>query len=108
MPDPRVSITPPPVTLETAKLHLRLYPADTTHDADLTLKLQIASDYVLDFLKDRADPTWTDATLPAQVQGAILWYLELLFDHEQRADSERIVAEAIGRILARFRDPAVV
>jgi len=108
----RVSITPPPVTLETAKLHLRLFPADTTHDADLTLKLQTASDYVLSYLKGDADPTWSDETLPAPVQAAILFYLELLFDHSQQAPFgvtpiESIVNDAIVRLLARYRDPGL-
>ena len=103
-----VSIVPPPVSLETAKVHLRLMPGDTTHDADLTLKLQQASDYVLSYLKQHADPAWTAATLPAPIQGAMLFYLELLFDHDQRTDTEARVSEAIVRLLARYRDPAVV
>jgi hypothetical protein len=103
-----VTITPPPVSLDTAKLHLRLLATDTTHDADLTLKLQTASDYVLGYLKQHAYATWTEATLPARVQAAMLFYLELLFDHDHRTDQDRIVAEAMGRLLATMRDPAVV
>lgn len=41
------------VTLVNAKLQLHIDSSDSSHDADITLKMQQASDIILDYLKDR-------------------------------------------------------
>ena len=106
LPFANVTVTPPLVALDVAKVHLRLPATDTTHDADLELKLQQASDAILSYLKGGADPTWAPDTVPAVVQASILFYLELLFDHTQH-NNDAAVWEAIGRLLVRYRDPGL-
>lgn len=55
-----------------------------------------------------ARTTWTDVTVPGQVQAATLLMLGRLYEH--RGDDEKADAdlwEAIGRLLMRSRDPAL-
>jgi hypothetical protein len=55
-----------------------------------------------------SSPTWTDATVPGQVQAAVLLMLTRLY--EQRGDDEKADEAcwlAIERLLRRQRDPAL-
>jgi hypothetical protein len=103
-----VTITPPLVTLETAKLHLHI--TDTLHDADIDIKRAQASDTILDYLKHAADPAWTPETVPRPVQAAILLLLDALYERrggDETNDTLRKAWDAITLQLARFRDPAL-
>lgn len=97
------------IELPVAKGHLRITDAD--HDADVQLKADQASAIVVDFLKAQADPDWTPQTVNLIVQSAILDVLTCLYEH--RGDDFGInnpdagLWDAIGRRLARLRDPAV-
>ena len=94
------------VTLANAKIHLRI--TDTDHDADITLKLAQAELVITGYLKSQADPTWTDVTVPADVQAAILLMLTHLYEHrgdEMKPDED--LWNAIARLLMRRRDPAL-
>jgi len=99
------------VTLAVAKQHLRI--VDDDHDADVQQKLTAASAIIVKYLKAQADPTWTDATVPAPVQHAVLLMLAHLY--ENRGDDEAFgmssrsgaLWDAINRLLIGWRDPAL-
>jgi len=95
------------VTLVQAKAHL--YKTTNEADADITLKIDQASGIVADYLKGRADSSWSDTTnTPGPVQAATLLVLGHLYKHrgdDMAKDAE--LWEAIARLLMRFRDPAL-
>lgn len=94
------------VTLAEAKTHLRV--TTDAQDADIQAKADQASAIVLDYLKGRADEAWTDATVPRPVKAGVLLMLTHLYEH--RGDDPATDADlwdAIGRLLVRFRDPAL-
>jgi hypothetical protein len=99
------------VSFDEAKAHLQI--RDTDHDTEITAKLTQASEIVRDYLKKQNDPAWTETTAPAPIQAAVLLLLASLFEHrgDERAtagmDDDLHTWEAIGRLLVRFRDPAL-
>ena len=66
------------VTLAVAKEHLRI--TDAYHDADVQQKLDAATDAIVKYLAAKADPAWTDATVPPVVAHAVLILLNHLYD----------------------------
>lgn len=116
-------MTSPPivlVTLAQARAHLRLPPdvagsPPPADDPDLTLKLAAAQSIVLDYLKDRVDPSWLDElTTPPLVQAAILIQLGELDrfrgddpDGAGGPETDGDLSPAVTNILRRFRDPAL-
>lgn len=53
-------------------------------------------------------PSWTDLTVPAHIQSAALLMLTHLFENRGDAmQSDDALWQAIGRLLARSRDPAL-
>lgn len=94
------------ITLEEAKTHLHITTA--AHDADITAKLRQAQDVILDYLKHGADPAWTAETLPLPVRAGMLLFLTHLFEHRgDDMEPDEHLWTAIGRLLMRFRDPAL-
>lgn len=97
------------VTLETAKLALKI--TDTLTDAEVQLYLDAAQAVILRYLGPAADPDWTDANLPRDVQVAILLELGLLYvwrgDDPSKVDAERKTWVAIQSLLTPWRDQAV-
>lgn len=99
------------VTLATARKHLR--PSSTDEDSDVLLKLSQAEAIVLDYLNTTATwravtVTWTDATVPRQVEAAILLVLTHLY--ENRGDNmapDAALWEAVRRLVDRTRDPVL-
>jgi hypothetical protein len=97
------------VTLQTAKDHLQIptMPVGDPDEADVQLKLDQAEAIILDYLAERADPAWVSpSTVPEPVVSAILLMCARLYRH--RGDLEEADEDlwlAIGRLLARFRDP---
>jgi len=94
------------VTLAVAKTHLHVTTSD--RDTDIQRLVDEASAIVIDYLKSRADDTWTDVTVPKPVQAATL----LLVGHydEHRGDdmtADANVWAAVERLLVRYRDPAL-
>ena len=61
------------VTLARAKAHLNI--TDTDHDGLVTDTMTAASAAIRDYLKDRNDPTWTDATVPPWIAQSVLLLL---------------------------------
>jgi hypothetical protein len=109
------------VTLQQAKDHLNITtPAGDPDDADLTLKLAAAEALVLDYCGSTAywrdiTATWTSATVPMQVQAAILFQCADLFrfrgddtrtDQPDRTDGYDL-SQAVRDLLRRLRDPVV-
>lgn len=104
----------PLVTVEEAANHLReiLEGMPDEKADDLVLKISIASQAVVDFLKDRADPEWDETTAPPIVKGAVLHLLGGYWEHRGDDDSAGTnwtekTWEAIGLMLMRLRDPAL-
>lgn len=100
----------PVVTLEQAKLHLRI--TSTEADDDIEAKLNQANALVMDYLKEGADETWTDENAPLLVQAAVLEQLDELWRF--RGDDEELAGAApppadgylsprIARLLHRLR-----
>jgi Phage gp6-like head-tail connector protein len=103
----------PLMTLETAKVHLRI--TDTAHDTDVQMKLTDAQDAILDYLGEQVNPLWTEATAPPRVLAAIRMYLTHLYEHRgddmsgsgAGSTSDAAVWSAIRNLLARTRMQAI-
>jgi Phage gp6-like head-tail connector protein len=102
------------VSLALAKQHLRI--TDDLHDADVQSKADQASAIVIDYLKRAADaPPWDETSVPPPVQAGVLLMLTHLYEHRGddmapslRGDTpDADLWEALGRLLVRFRDPAL-
>jgi hypothetical protein len=94
------------ITIEQAKQQLRIDFDD--QNADLQMKMEQASEIVVDYLK-KPDHGWTDATVPKTVQAAILLVLTALFDDRDGSGEGDYLAPdgPVARLLARHRDPAI-
>ncbi|ACL57572.1 head-tail connector protein [Methylobacterium nodulans] len=90
------------VTLEAAKLHLRI--DGTDEDALVQDKIEAATDLVLDYLKT-PEHGWTAETVPARVKAAILLALGVLY--ENREGQVDPLTDAVRSLLHRLRDPAI-
>lgn len=108
------------VTLDELKAHLKLPVDNADEDDDLTLKLHIASELVMDYLTQRLEDVevweatvdaWTVTTVPRRVKGAILFEAGRLY--RQRGDDNEgqsglgTLSNYSRLLLDRFRDPAV-
>jgi len=100
----------PLLSLADAKAHLKIPPADTRDDADLTVKILQASAIIVGLLKLQADPSWDALTVPPPIQ----WAVQLMLGHlwANRGDAAASAGdaelwEAIDRVLIPYRDPAL-
>ncbi len=107
------------ITLDVAKAHLRV--DHTDDDADITRKIEQASEIVLDYIKRRgprpttAEPTppdWDTDTVPPGIAAAVELMLEELYDDRAAGDASNEVAMGylpvkVTAILHRYRDPAL-
>ncbi|HZH10551.1 MAG TPA: head-tail connector protein [Microvirga sp.] len=94
------------ITKDQAKQQLRIDFDD--QDADLEMKIEQASEIVIDYLK-RPDHGWTETTVPKPVQAAILLVLTALWDdRDGHGDGDYLAPDGpVARLLTRFRDPAL-
>jgi len=94
------------ITIEQAKQQLRIDYDD--QDVDLRMKMEQASEIVVDYLK-KPQHGWTETTAPKPVQAAILLVLTALWDDRTGAGGGDYLASngPVARLLARFRDPAI-
>lgn len=94
------------ITKEQAKQQLRIDYND--QDADLEMKMEQASDIIIDYLK-KPDHGWTNQTVPKPVQAAILLVLTALWDDRTGSGDGDYLAPngPVARLLVRFRDPAL-
>lgn len=100
----------PLVSLQEAKLHLRVTDAVASVDMDIQSKLDQATAIILDYLGPQADDTWTEDTVPGPVHTAILLQLAHLYAFRGDDLTDRVeddLAPGVGRVLRRYRDPVV-
>lgn len=88
------------ITLDEAKADLRVLSDD--HDADITLKMNAASELVMKHA-NQADPDWTDVTAPYLVKAAVLLTLRDLFNSEASIG----LTDGAKNLLIGWRDPAL-
>ena len=95
------------VSLARAKIHL--YLTHNSDDAELELKIEDASDIVMDYLKDRSNThNWDEATVPATVRAAVLLVLGALWENrEGNSDQADALSPTVTALLHRYRDPAL-
>lgn len=108
------------VTIEEANRHLRLdlgldaesgsgaEDDDGGIRADLVLKMEQATEIVLDYLKTEGSG-WDEETVPRPIHAAVLLVLSALWeDREGTGDGDYIAPNGtVARLLHRFRDPAI-
>lgn len=100
------------ISLQQAKDHLRI--TDDTNDGDLSLKVDQASAVIVGRCGSTAywapiAAAWTQATVPPEVQSAILVLLTHL--HEHRGDdmtADTVMWQAVDRLIALKKDPVLV
>ncbi|MDB5681466.1 MAG: hypothetical protein JWO16_1271 [Sphingomonas bacterium] len=92
----------PLITMAEAKTQLKIEQDDTQFDADVGMKLALASGIIVDYIK-QPDHDWTVLTVPYPVKAAVLLMLEQLFDNGMEAD----ITDGIKNVLRRSRDPAI-
>lgn len=88
------------ITIDEAKADLRI--TDTSSDADITLKMDIATGIVVTYCKATTD-TWSVDTVPDVVKGVILLVTRNLFNGD--TDVFPAVYQAI--LDNGFRDPTI-
>lgn len=103
------------VTLAQAFRQLRIAmddgetPATHPEKDDVEFRAKLATGIVMDYIKDRENKNeWTDLTCPAPVQASILIVLSDLEEHRAGSAADDVfISEAVRRLLARWRDPAL-
>lgn len=101
------------LALDVAKDHL--HETGTARDADIQRKADAASAAILGYLATFADPTWTETTLPADVQASMLIFLEYLEwraldpSASSSASDDQVVKvwKAVEALLMRRRLPSI-
>ncbi len=96
------------VSIDSAKAHLSIDWFD--QDEELALKINDASDIVVDYLK-RPDHGWDVETVPGQVRASVLLVLGALWAQREgvgdnAADLDPISPTVVS-LLRRMRDPAL-
>lgn len=97
------------VSLADAKRHL--YVDFDDHDFDIDLKIESATEIVIDYIK-RPDHGWTEEDVPPLIRAAILLVLADLYEHRgdeepQPGPADGYLDKTVTRILHRYRDPAL-
>jgi len=98
------------VRLQEAKDHLRV--TNTAADTDIALKIEIASEILMDYIKRKEPPEeWmTDDSpityvVPPLVKGACLLILGELYMNRE-ASVANVLPERLCALLERYRDPS--
>lgn len=101
------------VSLDETKNHLHIPLASTHADEDIALKIEIASDILLDFLKLAAVPEgwYTEDSPPVLETPALIKGVVLLMACElytiRESSAANVLSDEIKNILRRYRDPAL-
>lgn len=95
------------VTLERARSHLRI--DSSSDDAELALKVEDATDIVLDYLKrPPGSETWVIGNCPPTVRAAVLLVLGALWENREGSDTQaEPLSPPVLALLHRHRDPAM-
>jgi len=110
MPDPPLAPAPPDVNWITLdELKAQLYITHSWDDPPLTKLITQASTAILLYLGPRGDPSWTPATVPADIGAAVLklavaWWA----GRGDPAANDSKTWKEIGLLLERRRDPALL
>ena len=100
--------TAPHLTIEEARLLLHI--TDPARDPEIEFHLDLATALVLDYVKQRGDPTWTALTVPLLIKAAtgraLIFLWEHRGDHPSQTDTAKFW-EDLRLLLARRRDPAL-
>jgi hypothetical protein len=91
------------ITVAGAKRRLRLDFADD--DVLASELVNEATAIVLNHLKGRANPAWTEASVPFDVKAAI--YLAFGRLYANRDGTEEILSDPVKALLHSYRDPAL-
>lgn len=100
------------VSLGEAKRHLRVQ--TDADDQDINLKLEQANALILGRCNSTAwwraiTPTWTDETVPFEVQAAIFLLLTHLHEHRgDDMDGDEKLWQAVDRLIGMQKDPVLV
>lgn len=100
------------ITVDQAKLHLRIGADETEHDETLEEIVPDASEIILDYLK-LPSTEWqtTDGEpddVPGPVRSATKLAVSALFENpEQLPDGPQVLSQAVKDLLHRYRDPAL-
>jgi hypothetical protein len=114
----------PLISIDEVKLHLRLV-GTTEHDSNLEMKIEEATDLVVDYLKNHLGTdeeraarfaeidAWTYATVPKPVRSAIFRMVGHLFRFTGDDDQAQVpklqhgdLPQDVTMFLKRYRDPA--
>ena len=95
------------ITLAQAKHQLQMVAGEDDRDSQIILKMEEASDIIVGYLKSRADPNWTDRTVPPRVRAAILLVFDNLWHYRGETDGSDPISPAVQSLLMRDRDPAL-
>ena len=91
-------------TLAEAKAHLQI--TDAARDAEVTQVLALASGIVVDYLGERADPSWDEVTAPDVVRAATLKVVVHNWEHRGDDTDDAALWTILRPLLMRTRDPA--
>lgn len=94
------------VTLERAKQQLK--EVDSARDAEIESLIEESSAAILDYIGPNADPTWTAATVPAEIRKAVLLDIAAA-DMGRQGDAKepQPLSDAVKNVLRRWRDPVL-
>lgn len=93
------------ITLAQAKAQLVIETDDD--DSAILLKCAEATGVVDDYLEWRADPSWTDRTVPDHVRTAILLVFAHLWRHRGDGEGGSPLTTGVKDVLRRSRDPSL-
>ena len=99
------------ISLDEAKLHLRIALDNHDYDADVTLKIEEASSILMDWIKKETVPEeWMDGTepthVPAFVRSAVKLILGEIHEHREASIAD-VMSPAVQALLQRLWDPAL-
>lgn len=94
------------ITLEQAKLQLRIDDENDEHDEHLEELIEDASGIVLDYLKKSETEWQTTSGEPEEVPRAVISATKLVLQSLFEGDDEPL-SQAVKDLLHRYRDPAL-
>lgn len=101
------------VTLDRAKLHLRIALSNDDSNQDIMNKIAEASDIVMDYIKKKTVPEeWVKSyspelyEVPPLIQAAVLLVMGELYLNRE-ASVVNVLNDSMGRLLNRYRDPSI-
>lgn len=94
------------ITLDQAKVHLRIDTDDPEIEEDLLSKMEQASAIILDYI-EVIDSGWDETTVPEHIRTTVLMVLGNLWEHRGDTKESEPITEAIKSVLRRTRTPVL-